>query len=164
MTAVEEFTEVFRTEHRQVRDLLLELIGAFRKRDVPQVRTLLAAFADVAGPHFRYEEEAMYPELAAIFGRAYVDKLLTDHDRAIRDARELLLLAGHDEFTEEQARRGTDLIRQILPLISGCDGLNIMIETLPDEFAGRILSARTAACSAGLNLLTWAGTTRERNA
>ncbi len=33
VTAVQEFTEVFRTEHRQVRDELPELAGAFGDRD-----------------------------------------------------------------------------------------------------------------------------------
>jgi hypothetical protein len=33
VTAVQEFTEVFRTGHRQGRDLLLELVGAFGDRD-----------------------------------------------------------------------------------------------------------------------------------
>jgi len=161
---VQEFTEVFRTEHRQVRDLLLGLAGAFGDRDAGRARALVAAVARAADPHFRYEEEAMYPQLTGIFGDAYVGKLLADHDGAIRNARELLWLAGHDELTEEQAGRGTELTRRILPHVSDCDGLTIMVETLPDEAVGRILSARKAALDAGLDLLTWAATARHRRA
>lgn len=50
-TAVEEFTEVFRAEHRQVRDLLLELVRAFDERDAARVRSLVAAVAQATGPH-----------------------------------------------------------------------------------------------------------------
>ena len=164
MTAVEEFTEVFRAEHRQVRDLLLDLVRAFGERDAGRVRSLVAAVAQATGPHFRYEEEAMYPRLTAIFGDAYVGKLLADHDGAIRNARELQQLAGNDELTAQQAARGIELTRQILPHVSDCDGLSIMVETLPDDVSDRILSARVSALDAGLDLLTWATTTRERRA
>lgn len=164
MTAVEEFTEVFRAEHRQVRDLLLDLVRAFGERDAGRVRSMVAAVAQATGPHFRYEEEAMYPRLTAIFGDAYVGKLLADHDGAIRNARELQQLAGNDELTAQQAARGIELTRQILPHVSDCDGLSIMVETLPDDVSDRILSARVSALDAGLDLLTWAATTRERRA
>jgi hypothetical protein len=163
VTAVQELTEVFRAEHRQVRDLLLGLAGAFGDRDDGRARALVAAVAEAAGPQFRYEE-AMYPQLTGIFGDAYVGKLLADHDGAIRNARELLWLAGHDELTEEQAGRGTELTRQILPHVSDCDGLAIMVETLPGEAVSRILAARKSALDVGLDLVTWAATARDRRA
>lgn len=73
MTSVREFTEVFRTGCRHVRDLLA-LARAFGDRDPGQARTLIAAVADATGPHFRYQEAAMYT-------------LLADHDDVIRNAR-----------------------------------------------------------------------------
>jgi uncharacterized protein (DUF2249 family) len=151
---VQEFTEVFRAEHRQVRDLL-GLAGAFGDRDAGRARALVAAAAETAGPHFRYEE-AMYPQLTGILGDARVGKLLAGHDGAIRDARELAWLAGHDELTKEQAGTGTELTRQILPHVSDCDGLAIMVQTLPGEAVSRILAAGKAALDAGLDLLAWA--------
>ena len=63
---------MFRTEHRQVRALLLELAGAFGDRDAGRGRALIAAVAEATGPYFRYEEEAMYPQLTGIVGDAYV--------------------------------------------------------------------------------------------
>ena len=68
---------MFRTEHRQVRDLLLDLVRAFQELDAGRARSLLTAVGDATGPHFRYEEEAMYPQLTGIFGDAYVAKLTT---------------------------------------------------------------------------------------
>ena len=162
VTAVQEFTEVFRTQHRQVRDLLPGLAEAFGDQDAGRAR--IAAVAEATGPHFRYEEDAMYPQLTGIFGDAYVGRPLADHDGAIRNARELQRLAGDDELAEEQAGRGTELTRQILPHVSGCDGLTIMAEILPDDAVSPILAARSAALDSGLDLLTWAATARDRRA
>ncbi|MFG2250137.1 hemerythrin domain-containing protein [Spirillospora sp. NPDC048823] len=163
MTVVEEFTEVFRTEHRGVRDLLLNLVEAFQKRDPVRARELLAAVDSATGPHFRYEEEAMYPRLVDIFGDEYVDKLLTDHDGAIRNVRQLYEIVDQDQLNAAHAERGVGLTRQILPHVSDCDGLSIMVETLPDETVDDILGARRKARDAGLDLLTWAATARDRD-
>lgn len=161
VTAVQECTELFRTERRQARGLLLKMAGAFGDRDAGRGRALIAAVAEATGPYFRYEE-AMYPQLTGIFGDAYAGKLLADQDGAIRDARELQRLAEHDELTEEQAGRGAKLIRQTLPHVSDSDGLTIMVETMPDDAADRILPAGKAAQEA--DLLTLAATARERRA
>ncbi|WP_051713121.1 hemerythrin domain-containing protein [Spirillospora albida] len=162
MTLVQEFTDIFRTEHRAVRDLLLDLVEGFRARDAERVRGLITAIDSAMGPHFRYEEEAMYPRLVAIFGEAYVDKLLADHDGAVLNVREIYELAGKEALTEADAERGVELTRQILPHVSDCDGLSIMVETLPDETVDTILSTRRSARGAGLSLLDWAATDRER--
>jgi hypothetical protein len=164
VTALQEFTDVFRAEHRQVRDLVLELVGAFHERDIEWALTLGIAVATATGPHFQYEEEAMYPELRDIFGEAYVARLLAHHDGAIRNVREVLGLARQATLTEEQAERGARLAREILPQVSDCEGLTIMVETLPDELISQILAARNAALGANLDLLTWADTQRPRGA
>ncbi|MDB1088313.1 hemerythrin domain-containing protein [Streptomyces sp. ACA25] len=164
MTALKEFTEAFSAEHRQVRDLLLELVDAFGKQDIARVRALVGTVAEATGPHFRYEEEAMYPQLVHIFGTTYVEKLLADHDGAIRNARELLGLSSLASLTPAQAARGVELTREILPHVSDCEGLSIMVETFPEADIDRILTTRAAAQDAGLDLLTWAATERDRRA
>lgn len=65
----QQFAEQFRAEHRQVRDLLLELQRSFEQQDTSRARELVEAIAALTGPHFRYEEEAVYPALVAILGR-----------------------------------------------------------------------------------------------
>lgn len=162
MTVVQEFTDIFRTEHRAVRDLLLDLVESFQGRDAERVRSLVAAIDAAMGPHFRYEEESMYPRLVAIFGETYVEKLLADHDGAIHNIRELYRLGDRESLTEADAERGVELTRQILPHVSDCDGLSIMVETLPDETVTTILTTRRNARSAGLSLVNWAETDRER--
>src|SRR5512147_2453903 len=88
----DDFARIFRYEHRIVRDTLLDLVQAFEDRDRERIHILLTSVARFTGPHFRYEEESMYPALTGIFGEEYVQKLLRDHDRAIEVAEELVQL------------------------------------------------------------------------
>lgn len=158
----DRFTEIFRQEHRQVRDLLLDLIAAFEGRDLPRVRDLLGRVAALTGPHFRYEEEALYPALTGIFGAGYIAELFRAHDRAIAGARRLVELAGKADLTEDEVAEAVGLVRGILPHVSDCDGLSIMVERLPEASVQAILDRREAALAAGLDLLRWAGTVRRR--
>ncbi|MGW2160862.1 hemerythrin domain-containing protein [Nonomuraea sp. NPDC001699] len=162
------FTETFHAEHREVRDLLLALIDAFRTGAAARVGELVEALSAAVGPHFRYEEEAMYPGLRSVFGAHYVDKLLSDHDDTIRNIRELTELAdlaaidGLGELDENQAAWGIALVREILPHVGDCDGLSLMVETLPEDDVVHILATREVAREINADVLTWAGTLRAR--
>jgi len=160
----DHFTQVFRSEHRTVRDTLLDLIEAFQARDKERIRTLLNAVASYAGPHFRYEEEALYPALIPIFGEDYVGVLLKDHDRAIGIAGKLVELAGHDPLTDEDIMEAVRLTRKVLPHVSDCDGLSIMVERLPEAKVQEILDTRDRSWQENLDLMTWANTVRGRPA
>lgn len=164
MTASATFTAVFRREHRAVRDMLFELIDAFQNRDQARAQTLLARVAALTGPHFRYEEESLYPHLVDVFGADYVDKLYDDHDAAVRTARRLVELAGREELTDAEATEAVAGARSILPHVSDCDGLSIMVERFPEERVNGIFQTRQAALDAGVDLLTWAATIRNRPA
>lgn len=145
-----------------MRDLLLDLIDAFTAWNVERVRTLVARIAEVTGPHFRYEEEALYPALVQIFGSGYVEHLLRAHDFAIRAAERLLEIAALPVFEGADVEEGIHLARGILPHVSDCDGLSIMVERLPEEEIQAVLDARERSRAAGLNLLRWAAGTRAR--
>ncbi|MGV9775919.1 hemerythrin domain-containing protein [Streptosporangium sp. NPDC003464] len=168
LSIADHFTEAFHAEHREVRDLLLALIDAFRGGDSARIRKLVETLSATIGPHFRYEEEAMYPGLLPIFGGDHVDKLLSDHDDTIRNIRELAELAEAamlndlEEIGEDQAARGIELVRAILPHVSDCDGLSIMVETLPEDDVVHILATRDVARETDADLLTWARTMRAR--
>jgi hypothetical protein len=69
---VEQFTDIFHEDHRDVCDLLFSPIDMFRSGDTARARILVSAMATATGPHFRYEEESMYPHLVPIFGPEYV--------------------------------------------------------------------------------------------
>jgi hypothetical protein len=156
------FTETFREEHREVRDALLQLIDAFEQRDRQAIGTLLERIARLTGPHFRYEEESLYPELVQFFGTDYVEHLFSEHDRAIGRARRLVQLAEQSTLSDEDVAHAARLVRAILPHVSDCDGLSIMVERLPNETIETIFDARARSGRAGLNLLQWADQVRRR--
>lgn len=161
---LDTFVAIFREEHRAVRDLLLELVDAFEASDPMRTRALLGELAAVAGPHFRYEEESLYPALVPIFGSEYIDKLLGDHDFAIASARRLAELTGRETLTGDETAEAVRLVRGILPHVSDCEGLTIMVELLPDMFVESLLETRDAARRDGLDLLSWAAEVRPRPA
>lgn len=163
-TLADDFTALFRAEHRQVRDALLDLVDAFRERDRPRIETLLGRVATLTGPHFRYEEESLYPALVGIFEEAYVDYLYEAHDGAIDRARQLVELAGQETLSDDDVAAAVHAIREILPHVSDCDGLSVMVEVLPDDDVRTILAARERTNALGLDLLSWADTARTRRA
>jgi hypothetical protein len=158
----DRFTRVFREEHREIRDLLLDLVEAFRGRDSARLPGLISQIAARTGPHFRYEEEAMYPSLVDLFGAEYIDKLLADHDLAIATARRLAALASRDSLTDDEVDEGVRGARRILPHVSDCDGLSIMVERLPPARIQAIFDARSRARADNLDLLHWAAEVRDR--
>ncbi|MFN8222075.1 MAG: hemerythrin domain-containing protein [Gaiellales bacterium] len=158
----DEFSTVFRAEHRAVRDALLGLITAFEARDLDRVRVLLGHTAELTGPHFRYEEETLYPSLVSVFGKAYIDHLFEEHDGAIERAAALVALAGREHLEETDVEHAVQLVREILPHVSDCDGLSVMVEVLPDTEVEAIFAARERSGAEGLDLLTWAQGVRGR--
>ena len=160
----DKFSQIFRDEHRQVRDCLLALSQAFKDQELPRVGSLLGDVAALTGPHFRYEEESLYPSLVGVFGEEYIEKLLADHDQAIGSAGRLVALAGQESLSPEDVDLAVKLIRGILPHVSDCEGLSIMTEVLPEEKVQAVLDSREQALQANLNLIDWAGQVRKRSA
>lgn len=155
------FTE-FRNEHRIIRDLILDMITAFLEKNVNKAGKLLGNLNTIAGPHFRFEEEALYPSLIPILGEGYINKLFTDHDLAIARAGKLKQLVGKDNFLEEEYTEGMNLLRALLPHVSDCEGLTIMVEKLEPQKVSYIIDCMEYARDKNLNLLNWASTERNR--
>lgn len=125
---------------------------------------MLERVATLTGPHFRYEEESLYPALTGIFEESYVEYLYEAHDGAIARARELVGLAGQESLSDEDVAAAIHAIREILPHVSDCDGLSVMVEVLPEKDVRDILAARDRTNELGLDLLAWAATARARPA
>ena len=159
---IDQFTAAFRAEHRKVRDTLLELMNAFQDRDKPRIQALVGQFAAQAGPHFRYEEEALYPAVAEITGRNFIEELLWDHDHAIAATGKMQQMAAQAELSDEDVHQAAVLLRSMFLHTSNCDGLAIIVERLPEENIQSIVSAHARAIAAGLPLLTWVAEVRER--
>lgn len=159
----EAFTRQFRAEHREVRDALFDLSDAFAAHDAAGAGALLGKIAGLTGPHFRYEEETMYPSLVQIFGADYVSALIDDHDGVIAGARRLVELAG-GPIDDAVAVEAKSVVQGMLPHVSDCDGLSIMVERLSDAEVDAIFATRDRALADGLDLLTWDETVRSRPA
>lgn len=162
MSVAEEFVSIFREEHRAVRDTILGLVSAFRSKEKTEVQSLLNRLACLTGPHFRYEEEALYPELIAFFTDEYVEKLYGDHDMAIANMKRLIEIAGAKDISDDQSRQAIRILQSIMPHVSDCDGLSILIETLPDDKIRKVLDIREMAREENLALTGWADGVRNR--
>jgi hypothetical protein len=160
----DRFATVFREEHRIVRDLLLDLVDGYETGNPGRAGKVLSEVARITGPHFRYEEEALYPALVPVFGPDYIEKLLGDHDLAIASARRLVELTDDRALSAAETSEAVRLTRGILPHVSDCEGLTIMVELFPEPALESVLESRARAREAGLDLLTWAREVRTRPA
>ena len=123
---------------------------------------MLGKLNKISGPHFRYEEEALYPSLLCIFGEHYINKLMTDHDLAIARAGKLKSLIEKKNPIEEDYLECLDLVRAILPHVSDCEGLTIMVEKLPQPKVDFIIQTMDSSLTKNVPLLEWAVNTRGR--
>lgn len=151
----------FREDHRKVRDALLELASAAEKNDVPKARNILGNLDALVGPHFRYEEEHLYPTLRQFLGE-YVDQLIEEHDGAINTASTAAKLLAKPTLSSEEAAAAAKAARALLVHVSNCDGLNILTERLSPEQIDRLAEHYHEAREAGVPLLQWADTIRKR--
>ena len=158
-TTLNPITE-FREDHRKVRDGLLNLATAAEGGNIAQAREILGQIDAMVGPHFRYEEEALYTALKEFLG-GYVDSLVREHDGAIETARVAARVLGRSSLSKENGKKVATAARALLVHVSNCDGLNILTERLTrerlDELGVHFQEARDAA----VPLLAWADTIRE---
>lgn len=162
MSTIDPIAE-FRADHRQVRDGLIELTAALEAKEVKKAREILARIDKLIGPHFQFEEEALYPALRVFLGE-YVDDLIKEHDGVIATARACATLLQKPELDDEEARAAAKNARALLVHVSNCDGLGILAERLTPQELARLGEKLVAARKAGLSLLKWADTIRSQTA
>ena len=150
----------FREDHRKVRDSLLNLASAAEAGDVTKARDILGQIDIMVGPHFRYEEETLYPALKEFLGD-YVDSLISEHDGAIDTAKVAAKLLSQPSLSKEEGKAVAKAARALLVHVSNCDGLNILAERFSagklDELDERFAQSRAK----GIPLLRWADTIRK---
>lgn len=153
--------ETFQEEHRVVRDTLLDLSDAIQDGDVDRARELVQQANEHAGPHFQYEEDALYPALIPFFGEEKVRELVGEHDDGIAAARALADLVAQDSLSEEDKQEALRQLPELLVHVSDCDGLTVYLETVEDEAVFEsIRQSMEAAQEQGLTLLEYDETAR----
>lgn len=150
----------FREDHRDVRDGLLNIINALKAKDVSKARDILGGLDTLLGPHFRFEEEALYPALRVFLGE-YVDELLKEHDGVIETSRSCATLLEKDSLTNEEAESAAHAARALLVHVSNCDGLAILSERLKPSELDKLGEKFESARKAGISMLQWAETIRK---
>ena len=156
------FTE-FRNDHRQIRDLIMNLIRAFIQNDILKAEKLLFILNEIAGPHFQFEEEVLYPELIPVYGPEYINKLYIDHDLVIARVIKLKELISKSKLNPEEFDQGVRLLEGLFPHLTDCEGLSIMVETLNEKTIERITKNMEETRKKSNSLLLWAENERGRN-
>jgi hypothetical protein len=151
----------FRDDHRKVRDDLLDMIEALKAKDTKRAGEILGDLNTLVGPHFRYEEETLYPALRVFLGE-YVDQLLSEHDGVIDTARTCAELLSKDTLSDEEAEQAANAARKLLVHVSNCDGLGILSERFSAQELEELAEKFSAAREAGVPLLDWAEKIRKK--
>ncbi|MCL4436624.1 MAG: hemerythrin domain-containing protein [Thaumarchaeota archaeon] len=152
-------------DHKIVRDTLLEMVDTIKKKDVTKAFELLINLDKIGGPHFRAEEETMYPELKKFFGDQYYEKLLTEHDSVINAAKKVAETLGKGSLTDKDVQQLIKIIQnEIMPHPITCSGLEILMERLSPAELKTISKSLVSARKADVPLLEWADSIRARKA
>ncbi|MXR52338.1 hemerythrin domain-containing protein [Halovenus sp. WSH3] len=161
MSSVEQrVIEQFQEEHRQTRDKCLELSDAIEEGDLDRAETLVEEINEAAGPHFQYEEDALYPALIPFFGEEKVKELVAEHDEAIEAAETLAELTSQESLTEEERQEALRALPNIMVHVSDCDGLTVYLEKADEEVFEEIEQSMEEANSRGLTLTEYDETAR----
>lgn len=152
--------ETFQREHREVRDTLLDLSDAIERGDVTRARELVHEANEMTGPHFQYEEDALYPALVQFFGEQKVKELVGEHDDVIAAARTLADLTRQDELSEADRQEALRQLPTMLVHVSDCDGLTVYLERADRDVFETIAASMETAHDQGLTLTEYDDTVR----
>ncbi len=152
-----------REDHKKVKDYLLELIDALNKKDAQRSLEILVLLDKLGGPHFRFEEETLYPTLKKFFGEEYYQYLLKAHDRVIAAAKKIAEILGKGAIAEDEAKMLVSVIRsEILPHPIECEGLTLLTDRLSKEELRIIAKNIELSRNENVPLLEWAETIRDK--
>ncbi len=136
----------FLDDHRVLIGGLRGLVDALEREDLPEARRLAEEIDRNAGGHMAFEEEVFYPRLAEVHGKAFVERLVSEHEAGHR-AITTLLASEPDEGLAESDRSGllTDL-RLALDHVMSCGTMLAELGTGPfaaqDEDLDRLRELR----------------------
>lgn len=160
--AATDIIENFREEHRFVRDTLLDIADAARRGEAEEVEGLVDELIEATGPHFRYEEESLYPNIAQFVGEERVSEMLTDHDGAIAAVKEMKDILAEETISESEGERIAELTQAMMTHVQDCDGIAVLMENLSDEEMDEVATVVETANEEGVPLLDWDENVRDR--
>lgn len=122
-----KFLRVFKEEHQIILNRLLELHEAVSGGDAVRARELVEVLDDVMGPHFRVEEEVLYPMLEAYLGEQNVCGLLEEHVGATTAVHRLKSNIGDPAWLRENGEAVFAELEGFFMHVAACDGLSIIV-------------------------------------
>ena len=143
-------------EHRAISQGLTNLADAIQKRDRRRIRIRLNLVMRLSGPHFRYEEDSLYPALVGRASETHLAQLLNVHDQAILALEELSVIATKGGLTPAETQLGLALTENVMSYVKTCESGSTLLTVLPDVAVQATLESRGRACMDGLDLLQWA--------
>jgi hypothetical protein len=152
--------ETFQEEHREVRDTLLKLSDAIEEENIERAHELVQQANEDTGPHFQYEEDALYPALIPFFGEEKVKELVAEHDEAIAAARTLADLTQQESLSEADKQEALRQLPTMLVHVSDCDGLTIYLEKADQDVFENIAKSIDNAHEQSLTLTEYDDTIR----
>jgi hypothetical protein len=125
--------EEFANDHRRLTRGLAELLSTIRRGDLEAAVAIGDRIDRQAGGHIQFEESVLYPAVGKAQGRAYEEKLLSEHEVARRG---LMRLAGLRDDELHDARVKAELIDAFSTAeqhAESCGTLISHLELLPVE-------------------------------
>lgn len=149
------FLEAFKEEHKIIFNNLLSLKDAVERKDTEDAENLVRFLDEIMGPHFRVEEEALYPMLAEYFGEDSVEHLLEEHTMATEAMNEFKHNIGNKQYMVE---RGEDTLKKLQGFflhVTSRGGLSIIIEKFSDRQKRNLAAHLTKVRDEAIPLTVW---------
>ncbi len=133
MNIQEKFIKAFKQEHQRILDGLLALREAIRKIDTKQASEIVERLDSIMGPHFRVEEEALYPMLTEYLGQENIQNLLSEHQEAVEVLYNFKKYIGDEAWLSAHREEVLKKLVGLFMHVTSCDGLSIIIERFSDR-------------------------------
>lgn len=127
------YLEWFHEDHQQVMDALDALEDALEGGDLETVGEIAEASDELLGPHFRFEDDHLYPVLTRFFGEERVHEMKKYHYGAAEGIQRMKELAHEEDLSEDEVEEARELLRDFYTHVSDCDGLRILAMRLDEE-------------------------------
>jgi hemerythrin len=128
----QDFIKGFQNDHRKVIDHLIELQAAIQADEMPKARDILKSLDRLVGPHFKFEEEHLYPELRLFLGER-IDEMLKEHEGAVSITGSLVNYLSKDKHSQEEKKAALRDLSGFFVHAANCDGLVLLAERLTEE-------------------------------
>jgi hypothetical protein len=149
------FLGAFKEDHKIILNNLLSLKDAVKRKDTKNAASLVVFLDDIMGPHFRVEEEALYPMLTEYFGEDNVERLLEEHTLATDAMNEFKHNIGSERYMVEHGEDTLKKLQGFFLHVTSCDGLSIIIEKFSDDQKKNLDAHLAKVREEGIPLTVW---------